>query len=376
MRAHEFIKEVLDISGAAPSTEWQSGVDDFGNHVTAGQWKDQTGQTVTHEFEKNPNGEVKMKFNRSNPAGGNDYSVTGSGQGKQASIMTGVARNIRDYMNDNPDAHTYNFSSSADSRTRAYDRMIDKVAPQMGFVGTKEYDPETQRTNYSLKRAQDGETHTPLVQPQKSTEPKAPAVQNVVVPPPTASKNPTSGVSLTGRAPTSPEDVTHAYRNMSQAELSNAQDTGHFHANPNPRYGAKTNEKWWSSGDAEGPYGRNWKTGDSKVQVRVPISKVPSDTAVNASHAEVFNRETGKWSPVTPTTTQPKAPVPTAKPAAPTIPTPIPPTLPAAPMRAGGGAGSSGSVGGSSGGMGGGGMRGTTLGTTLRDLNPYKIPYN
>lgn len=172
MRAHEFITEVLDLNGPAPSTGWQSGMDSEGNHVTAGQWKDPTGQTVTHEFEKNPNGEVKMTFNRSDPITGKDsYSVTGSGQGKQASIMSGVARNIRDYMNDNPDAHTYNFSSSADSRTKSYDRMIDRLAPQQGLVGTKEYDPEVQRTNYTLQKSQDGKTHTPLVQSQKPTKP-------------------------------------------------------------------------------------------------------------------------------------------------------------------------------------------------------------
>jgi len=30
----------------------------------------------------------------------------------------------------------------------------------------------------------------------------------------------------------------------------------------------------------------------------VPVDKVPSDTAVSAGHAEVFNKETGEWAPV------------------------------------------------------------------------------
>jgi hypothetical protein len=311
MRAHEFITEVLDISGPAPSTEWQSGMDsETGRQQTVGQWKDQTGQTVTHEFEKKPNGEVKMTFNRPDPAGEGDYSVNGSGQGKQASIMTGVARNIRDYMKDNPDAHTYNFSSSADSRTKAYDRMIDKVAPQMGFVGTKEYDPELQRTNYSLKRAQDGEAHTPLVQPQTSTQSTAsntPVIKNIVVPPEIgpAKTLPAKGVSLSGRTATSPEDVTHAYRNMSPEELAHAQNNGAFLPNPNTKVAKTwdTTHKYWSSGDEQGHFGRDWKNGADVAKVRVPIDKVLPNTPVNANHAEVFDKATGKWSPVTTPTT-------------------------------------------------------------------------
>ena len=344
MRAHEFITEVLDISGPAPSTEWQSGVDDLGRHVTAGQWKDQTGQTVTHEFEKKPNGEVKMTFNRPDPAGNGDYSnysVNGSGQGKQASIMTGVARNIRDYMNDNPDAHTYNFSSSADSRTKAYDRMIDKVAPQMGFVGTKGYDPELQRTNYSLKRAQDGEAHTPLVQPQKSTQstaqpnaptPSAPSTfKNVVVPAEFKPPLPPGGVNLGGRNPSKPEDVTHAYRLMSTGELQHAQANGAFLPNPNAdrANGWNTNHKYWSSGDSQGQFGRPWG-GDARVAVRVPIDKVNPNTPVDVAHAHVQDKATGAWSPVVPPTVPTAAPATTAAPKSATPPAaatklPLPP---------------------------------------------------
>jgi hypothetical protein len=121
-----------------------------------------------------------------------------------------------------------------------------------------------------------------------------PAVKNIVVPPPTNSS------MLTGRVPAKPEDITHAYRNMSPAELQNAQTTGYFEKNPNPGRtpGWSPDQKWWSSGDAEGHFGRDWKNASDNARVRVPIDKVPSDTAVNAGHAKVFNKETGEWAPV------------------------------------------------------------------------------
>ena len=88
-----------------------------------------------------------------------------------------------------------------------------------------------------------------------STSTKAPPVQNVVVPPPTK-----AGL-LTGRVPTKPEDVTHAYRNMSPAELAHARETGYFQQNPNPGKtpGWSPEQKFWSSGDEKGHFGRNWK---------------------------------------------------------------------------------------------------------------------
>ena len=124
-----------------------------------------------------------------------------------------------------------------------------------------------------------------------------PAVKNIVVPPPPPT---TSSSILTGRVPAKPEDITHAYRNMSPAELQHAQTTGYFQANPNPGKtpGWSPDQKFWSSGDAEGHFGRDWKNASDNAKVRVPVDKVPSDTAVNAGHAEVFNKETGDWAPV------------------------------------------------------------------------------
>jgi pyrimidine deaminase RibD-like protein/GNAT superfamily N-acetyltransferase len=121
----------------------------------------------------------------------------------------------------------------------------------------------------------------------------APAVKNVVVPPPATSD------ILSGRVPAGPDQITHAYRNMSPAELQHALETGHFQANPNPgRYrGWSPDQKFWSAGDEQGHFGRDWKNADDNVRVRVPIDRVPANTAVDASHAQVLDKTTGKWMP-------------------------------------------------------------------------------
>jgi len=124
----------------------------------------------------------------------------------------------------------------------------------------------------------------------------APAVKNVVVPPPATSD------ILFGRVPAGPDQITHAYRNMSPAELQHALETGHFQANPNPGRtpGWSPKEKFWSPGDEQGHFGRDWKNADDKVRVRVPIDRVPANTAVDASHAQVLDKTTGRWTAVMP----------------------------------------------------------------------------
>jgi hypothetical protein len=84
---------------------------------------------------------------------------------------------------------------------------------------------------------------------------------------------------------------------MNTAELQHAQSTGYFTAK-NPEL---QNRKWWTAHTAN-PKGFGGLEKSSEplkyTQVRVPIDKVPSDTAVHAGHAEVFNREIGAWTPV------------------------------------------------------------------------------
>ena len=115
------------------------------------------------------------------------------------------------------------------------------------------------------------------------TSTKAPPIENRVVP------------AMVGRP--KPEDVTHAYRTMQPAELQHAQSTGYFTAkNPDLE-----NRKWWTAHTAQ-PKGIGGLEKSTEpypgTNVRVPIDKVPGDTAVNANHAEFWNRETGAWTPV------------------------------------------------------------------------------
>lgn len=91
------------------------------------------------------------------------------------------------------------------------------------------------------------------------------------------------------RMPSSDKDITHAYRNMSQAEYEAAQKSGYFGRNPNPKYGAG-DEKWWSGGDKAGKFGREWKGGEDSVTVRVPKSKLPENKAVRFKDVEKMKR--------------------------------------------------------------------------------------
>jgi hypothetical protein len=134
--------------------------------------------------------------------------------------------------------------------------------------------------------------------------------KNIVVPPKVtpASTTATSGVSLDGRNPTSLNQVTHAYRNMSPSELQHSQQKGAFLPNPNAdrANGWNTNHKYWSSGDTQGHFGRDWKNYSGNVTVRVPIDKVLPTTPVNINHAEVLDKTTGKWSSLQASTTPTK----------------------------------------------------------------------
>ena len=172
MKIREIITEVIDISGSAPVASWEHDVDSQGNKISIGSWKDPTGSKVENWFTKDPSGKVNVAFTRSDPTGEPYYSVTKTGQGKQASIMTGVTQHFRDYMANNPDVTHFNFSSNEPSRTKLYNKMVDRIAPQMGLVGTAKYNPDFDRTEYELRKAQPGETHTKIVTP-KSTQPSA-----------------------------------------------------------------------------------------------------------------------------------------------------------------------------------------------------------
>ncbi len=125
-----------------------------------------------------------------------------------------------------------------------------------------------------------------------------PRASNRVVPLPDPAAK--SGM-LTGRALTSPEQVTHASRNVSPQELDDILKRGYF---LNPEGGTKHTQqqnispdsKWWSAADENGVFGRQWAKGAHTV--RVPIGKMVPEEAVSADFAEIFDPVANAWKPL------------------------------------------------------------------------------
>lgn len=104
---------------------------------------------------------------------------------------------------------------------------------------------------------------------------------------------------LSGRLPNAAEDVTHAYRNMSRAELDSALSTGRLRRTPeNVKTDWDKAQKFWSPGDEAGAFGRGWK-GAAEETVRSPIRNVQGKNwAVKRENLERLNKETGKFEPL------------------------------------------------------------------------------
>ena len=246
-------------------------------------------------------------------------------------------------------------------RKKYMKKNVDEAydGPQMKFLRPGElsgsYTPQ-QMQAMGFKQSVNGSWYIPMNMWQRlvsggQIREGAPAMKNVVVPPPATSNK------LTGRAPAKPEDITHAYRLMSTGELEHAQANGAFLPNPNANRanGWDTNHKYWSSGDEQGQFGRTFGS-DARVSVRVPIDRVPANTAVDASHAQVLDKTTGKWTAVMPrSSSAATAAMPRSSSAATRL------------SRLGGGGGSSGGGMGGGGGLGSGG-RGMSGGAGM--LNP------
>jgi hypothetical protein len=198
MRAREFINEVLDMAAPPPPTTWISDIDSEGKKVDVGQWKDTTGRDVKNVFQKDDQGTVKIDFDRTNAKGEPTYALTHGGKGKQAAIISGVTQNIKDYMIKNPDVGDYKFTSSDASRTRLYNRMVDRLAPEMGLVGSATYNPDLERTEYQLRKAQPGEVHKQLATPRPprpAAEPKTTSGPPVSLQRPAGYKQPAAPLS-------------------------------------------------------------------------------------------------------------------------------------------------------------------------------------
>jgi hypothetical protein len=190
MKISQIISEVLDITGPAPETKWHTSKD---SGSTVAKWTDDTGkeiQTVIkplHYSSPQAKDGVSVEFNRNK-----NFDISGDSSGATSKILTGVVRNLKHYLDTRPDINSLYFTSVEPSRTKAYLRMIDRLAPTMGLIGTRIEDgPDG--TRFALTRAQPGQQHAPLVQKQAGAlatpTVKAP-VAPTVAPPAAATKLP------------------------------------------------------------------------------------------------------------------------------------------------------------------------------------------
>ena len=174
MKISQIISEVLDITAPAPETNWHTS---YGGDSSTGKWVDPTGKEVKTLFDKDGRGGAYVSFSRDQVAakdknivaggGRPSYGITGNSDGAASKILTGVSQNLKNYLDTNPNIHTLYFTSIDPSRTKAYSRMIDRLAPEAGLVGTRT-DHGSNNTVFELSRAQPGQRHVPLVNKEKS----------------------------------------------------------------------------------------------------------------------------------------------------------------------------------------------------------------
>jgi hypothetical protein len=197
MRAYEFINEVVSLDKSAPETNWYKTTDPDAYRnptVHVGAWTDPSGQEVKTQFRKDVGGigQTDIKFTRTLPIDHPDYhpagtmGITGTGKKDAPKIFSGVVNNVKTFLDQHPDQKSVVFKSEQPSRTRLYSKMIDRLAPQMGMIGSK-VDREGGAATFQLNRAGEGETHQPLstprAAPKTSTSTNVPAVKPVPVKP-------------------------------------------------------------------------------------------------------------------------------------------------------------------------------------------------
>jgi hypothetical protein len=168
MRAHEFINEILSVDGPAPDANWHTDKDDG---ITTSKWVDPTGKEIKTKYVPSYPGSVRMDFSR-DQNGRARRDITGTGGSATPKILSGVSQNIKTYLDNNPDIDSVYFTSLDPSRTKAYSRMIDRLAPKAGLAGTRT-DNVIGGTGFNLTRAQPGQQHVPLVAPKSATPPAA-----------------------------------------------------------------------------------------------------------------------------------------------------------------------------------------------------------
>jgi hypothetical protein len=184
MRAHEFIDEAL---GPAPETTWIS--DPKWDPVAQGseapkiaQWTDKTGAPVETKFVKIAPDVATVSFTRPDAKGNPTFKRTNDAGKFSSHIFNGVANNVNDYLNDNPDVSHITFGSQNDAdRTKLYSKLV-KRANQIGM------EPMDLTDTSSMP---------PTLARMTSTQDKNVAQQNALNKVPTISKTDTGTPTLT-----------------------------------------------------------------------------------------------------------------------------------------------------------------------------------
>jgi hypothetical protein len=184
MRAHEFIDEAL---GPAPGTEWlpQPGWDPAAQGSEApitANWTDKTGSPVQTKFVKIAPNVATVSFTRPDAEGNPTFKRTDDASKFSPHIFNGVANNVKDYLNDNPDISHITFGSQNDAdRTRLY----SKLAKRANVIGMEPVD------------LTDKSSLPPVLARMTSQQDKNVAQQNVLNQIPSISKTPSNTPTLT-----------------------------------------------------------------------------------------------------------------------------------------------------------------------------------
>jgi hypothetical protein len=175
MRAHEFIFEVVDIGGSPPDVKWSMDTDiEDKKPVHMATWKDPTGKDVRSMFKPNDAGtSASVFFDRPDKKGNPSFKITGTGGEQSAHVFSGAVSNVNTFLNQNPNIQSVSINSQEPSRSKLYARMIDRLAPQAGLVGSAiVVDPHSGETNFVLHRAKDDQPHQSIAKQVRDQMPE------------------------------------------------------------------------------------------------------------------------------------------------------------------------------------------------------------
>lgn len=175
MRASEFVFEVVDIGAAPTDVKWSMDTDiDDKKPVHMATWKDPTGKDVRSMFKPNDAGtSASVFFDRLDKKGNPSFKITGTGGEQSAHVFSGAVSNVNTFLAQNPNIQSVSVNSQEPSRSKLYARMVDRLAPQAGLVGSAVVvDPHSGETNFLLHRASDDQQHQPIAKQVRDQMPE------------------------------------------------------------------------------------------------------------------------------------------------------------------------------------------------------------